>query len=269
MSAHEDIDPSALGPNMWLIDEMYRALPGGSRSGVDERWKRVLRGLHAHPRAEGNGPRVHAGGEPGRRLRQRSPRRRSGPARGLRPTAAAGRGRAAPEGAERIRFGAERVVRNMERQPARSPRRPPFRFVPAKLLEENRRVINRWLRPAGAVARSASPTWSAGPWSGRCEAVPVMTSSYRDVEGDPYVVRRESVNLGLAVDVQKEDGARTLFVPNIKGADRDGLRPVLVGVRGGHPQGPHQQAQPRRLRRHHRHALQSRAPSAPSSRSPG
>ena len=32
-------------------------------------------------------------------------------------------------------------------------------------------------------------------------------------------MRRDDVNLGLAVDVEKTDGSRTLLVPNVKGAD--------------------------------------------------
>ena len=39
-----------------------------------------------------------------------------------------------------------------------------------------------------------------------------------EFEGEPYVVRRDVVNLGLAVDMEKEDGSRSLLVPNIKGA---------------------------------------------------
>ena len=50
------------------------------------------------------------------------------------------------------------------------------------------------------------------------EAVPAMKAGYLDVDGEPYVVRHERVNLGLAVDVEKQDGSRTLLVPNIKAA---------------------------------------------------
>src|SRR5207253_3362062 len=37
--------------------------------------------------------------------------------------------------------------------------------------------------------------------------------------GKPTVVRHEHVNLGLAIDLQKPDGSRTLLVPNVKQAD--------------------------------------------------
>ena len=46
-----------------------------------------------------------------------------------------------------------------------------------------------------------------------------MTSHFVAVDGVPHVVRPESINLGLAVDVEKEGGARTLLVPTIKAAN--------------------------------------------------
>jgi 2-oxoglutarate decarboxylase len=45
-----------------------------------------------------------------------------------------------------------------------------------------------------------------------------MKSHFESVDGVPHVVRSEVVNLGLAVDVEKEGGAHSLLVPNIKGA---------------------------------------------------
>jgi 2-oxoglutarate dehydrogenase E1 component len=50
--------------------------------------------------------------------------------------------------------------------------------------------------------------------------MPVMTHHFAEVEGKPYRVSDGQVNLGLAVDVQKKDGSRTLMVPVIVGADR-------------------------------------------------
>ena len=50
-------------------------------------------------------------------------------------------------------------------------------------------------------------------------AVPAMNSSFGVVDGKPSVVRHEHVNLGLAIDLEKPDGTRTLLVPNVKQAD--------------------------------------------------
>ena len=48
--------------------------------------------------------------------------------------------------------------------------------------------------------------------------------SFQEVDGKPHRVVPEHTNLGLAVDVQRDDGSRTLIVPVIKGARGDGLR---------------------------------------------
>src|SRR4029079_15306166 len=48
---------------------------------------------------------------------------------------------------------------------------------------------------------------------------PHMNASYGVTGGKPSVVRHEHVNLGLAIDQQKQDCTRTLLVPNIKNAD--------------------------------------------------
>jgi 2-oxoglutarate dehydrogenase E1 component len=48
----------------------------------------------------------------------------------------------------------------------------------------------------------------------------VMTHHFAEVEGKPYRVSDGRVNLGLAVDVEKKDGSRTLMVPVIRDAGR-------------------------------------------------
>jgi len=209
MSAYGDIDTSALGPNMWLIDEMYRRYREDPGS-VDEKWREFFEDFR---------PRIGDGTGPERSPTESSAEARRAPMSAERlseaPTA---RQAPPPEGAERIRFGAERVVKNMQAS-LEVPTATSFRFIPAKLLEENRRLVNRYLaahRDGGKV----SFTHLIGYAILRAlEAVPAMKSSYLDVDGEPYVVRHETVNLGLAVDVEKEDGSRTLLVPRIKGAN--------------------------------------------------
>jgi 2-oxoglutarate decarboxylase len=46
----------------------------------------------------------------------------------------------------------------------------------------------------------------------------VMADHYADIGGKPHRVRDGAVNLGLAVDVEKKDGSRTLMVPVIRDA---------------------------------------------------
>src|SRR5206468_7015475 len=49
--------------------------------------------------------------------------------------------------------------------------------------------------------------------------MPVMNRAFAEVDGKPTVVEAEHVNLGLAIDLQKDDGARQLVVPNIRNAE--------------------------------------------------
>src|SRR5207253_1877934 len=51
------------------------------------------------------------------------------------------------------------------------------------------------------------------------DAVPAMRNTYADTPDGPAVVSHDHVGLGLAVDVPKADGSRTLLVPCIKDAD--------------------------------------------------
>ena len=95
-----------------------------------------------------------------------------------------------------------------------------FRDVPAKLLEVNRRVINGYLgRTRGG---KVSFTHIIGYAIVRAihETVPRMNSTYLEgADGKPRVIRHEHVGLGLAVDVEKSDGSRSLLVPVIRDAD--------------------------------------------------
>src|SRR5258707_12078845 len=51
------------------------------------------------------------------------------------------------------------------------------------------------------------------------EQMPVMANHFEEVDGKPHRILDGQVNLGLAVDVEKKDGSRTLMVPVIRGAD--------------------------------------------------
>ena len=47
-----------------------------------------------------------------------------------------------------------------------------------------------------------------------------MGRAYAESDGKPQVIEPGAVNLGIAVDVERKDGSRSLMVPCIKGADR-------------------------------------------------
>ncbi|MFL5890693.1 MAG: multifunctional oxoglutarate decarboxylase/oxoglutarate dehydrogenase thiamine pyrophosphate-binding subunit/dihydrolipoyllysine-residue succinyltransferase subunit, partial [Solirubrobacteraceae bacterium] len=53
---------------------------------------------------------------------------------------------------------------------------------------------------------------------------PVMAHHFVEVDGKPHRVDDDRVNLGIAVDVEKKDGSRTLMVPVIRDAGRKSFR---------------------------------------------
>ncbi len=61
---------------------------------------------------------------------------------------------------------------------------------------------------AYAIARAAT------------EQMPVMARVFQDIDGKPHVIDAGKVNLGIAVDVERKDGGRTLMVPVIRDAGR-------------------------------------------------
>ncbi|HEY4397456.1 MAG TPA: multifunctional oxoglutarate decarboxylase/oxoglutarate dehydrogenase thiamine pyrophosphate-binding subunit/dihydrolipoyllysine-residue succinyltransferase subunit [Acidimicrobiia bacterium] len=128
----------------------------------------------------------------------------------------------APEadGADRpvpMRGATARIVENMEASLA-VPTATSVRTVPAKLLEVNRQILNNHLARTGGDKVSFTHLISYAVLKALAR-VPAMSSSFEIVDGQPNVVRHEHVNLGLAVDVEKSDGSRTLLVPNVKRAD--------------------------------------------------
>ncbi|HEY0004275.1 MAG TPA: multifunctional oxoglutarate decarboxylase/oxoglutarate dehydrogenase thiamine pyrophosphate-binding subunit/dihydrolipoyllysine-residue succinyltransferase subunit [Pyrinomonadaceae bacterium] len=117
-----------------------------------------------------------------------------------------------------IRGGALKIVENMEASLS-VPTATSQRRVPVKVLDENRRLINEYLQKNGR--RKVSYTHLIA-WSIVCalEEFPQLNDGFEEVDGAPVRLRREGVNLGVAIDLEKKDGTRTLLVPNIKNANR-------------------------------------------------
>jgi 2-oxoglutarate decarboxylase len=116
----------------------------------------------------------------------------------------------------RLRGAAARTAVNMTASLG-VPTATSVRAVPAKLLTDNRIVINNNL--ARGRGGKVSFTHLIGYAVVKALAVtPEMNDSYAEQDGKPVLLRPDSVNLGLAIDVRKEDGSRQLLVPSIKNA---------------------------------------------------
>jgi 2-oxoglutarate decarboxylase len=116
-----------------------------------------------------------------------------------------------------IRGPALRIAENMEASLA-VPTATSQRQVPLKLLDENRRLINQHVAASG---RKVSYTHIvARAILKALESFPQLNDSFEEKDGSAYRVRNPHVNFGVAVDVTKKDGTRTLLVPNITGAEK-------------------------------------------------
>ncbi len=83
------------------------------------------------------------------------------------------------------------------------------RAVPAKLLIDNRIVINNHLR-RGRGGKVSFTHLIGYALVQALAKFPEMNRSYAEVDGKPTVIEPEHVNLGLAIDLAKDDGTRTL-----------------------------------------------------------
>jgi 2-oxoglutarate decarboxylase len=93
------------------------------------------------------------------------------------------------------------------------------RTIPVKLLEENRILINNYLKKQnkGKVSFTHIISWAI------LKAVkinPSLNNAFTILNGKPQIIKRKNVNLGLAIDLEKKDGTRSLIVPNIKNANK-------------------------------------------------
>ena len=101
-----------------------------------------------------------------------------------------------------------RVARRSRPRPrsARSPSRRSTRR--RKQLKEAGQRVSFTHLIAYAIARAAT------------EQMPVMARAFEEIDGKPHVLDAGAVNLGIAVDVERKDGGRTLMVPVIRDAGR-------------------------------------------------
>jgi 2-oxoglutarate decarboxylase len=124
-------------------------------------------------------------------------------------------------GAQPIRGGAAALARYMEESRA-IPTATSLRTLTVTTLSERRNQ----LKAAGhrvsfthliayAIARVATTE------------MPVMSHHFAEVEGKPHRIDDGACNLGLAVDVEKKDGSRTLMVPVIRDAGRKSFAEFL------------------------------------------
>ena len=219
----------ALGPNAWLVDEMYEQFLEDPRS-VSESWQDFFADYQrdSDVTASVADKALPASGRTGETAQVEVIKTGAAPPN---PAPAVVGTPETPkstgisvDGTEEIpgeplRGAAARIVTNMEASLS-VPTATSFREVPAKLLEVNRRIINGYLTRTRGGKISFTHLIGFAIVRAVADAVPNMNNSYLEgPDGKPRVVRHPTVGLGLAVDVEKKDGSRVLFVPVIRAAD--------------------------------------------------
>ncbi|HJQ44180.1 MAG TPA: multifunctional oxoglutarate decarboxylase/oxoglutarate dehydrogenase thiamine pyrophosphate-binding subunit/dihydrolipoyllysine-residue succinyltransferase subunit, partial [Jatrophihabitantaceae bacterium] len=211
------------GANEWLVEDMYERYLADPNS-VDAAWHDFFADYRPGPAAEtGNGrpaaetPPPAPAPAPEKPSPERDERSREEPA----PPAP----KAKPaEPAEKtgptttpLKGAAARVVANMESS-LHVPTATSVRAVPAKLLFDNRVVINNHLRRArgGKVSFTHLIGYAVVK---ALQVHPEMNNAYAQVDGKPAIVVPEHVNLGIAIDLVGKNDSRSLVVASIKQAE--------------------------------------------------
>ena len=187
-------DPG-MGINSWLEDELYQQYRY-DRSTVDDSWKQIFE--EEHP---GNGVKTAAA------------------AAAAGPTPEAPVAAFAPRPGEQLqplRGAAGRIAENMAAS-VTIPLATSQRTIAVKVMDENRRIINqhRTLIGRSKVSYTHLIGWAVVK---ALQEIPGINHAYAEKDGEPHRLARTQINIGIAVDVEGKDGARSLLVPNIKNA---------------------------------------------------
>lgn len=238
---------SNFGQNQWLVDMMYQQWQENPES-VDQEWRDLFqekgapaasRGVSAPepqripaaasiPLAKKNvgkpapstaASTPNAGRAPGaghdRDVTQEVPASSHRPPQRKKPQSPLEDLKDLPEsGAKPLRGTFKAIAKNME-DSLSIPTATTVRDMPARLMFENRAIINDHLRRTrgGKISFTHIIGWALVRAT---QIHPAMNVRYEEHDGKPTVVMPEHINLGLAIDLPQKDGSRALVVAAIK-----------------------------------------------------
>lgn len=223
------------GANEWLVDEFYERYLIDKNS-VDRSWWPVLDSYHQTATAPGSAE-ESAPAAPAADASAAGTPAPSGP-RTARTTSVAPKpepvpadapltsplpvvGAPAPAAPQDVVTPLRGMARSLAANMATSltvPTATSVRTIPAKLLIDNRIVINNHMQRArgGKVSFTHLIGWAL---IRALKMFPSQNVYYDEQGGKPSVVAPAQVGLGIAIDLPKPDGTRSLVVPAIKRAD--------------------------------------------------
>lgn len=223
---------SPFGQNEWLVEEMYRKFRDDPSS-VDPSWHEFL--VDYKPGADGSP--MPAEPTPAARPAQSAPKpatpapakpapaapakpapaAEAKPAPAAKPAQSKSPAPAADAEVQVLRGAAAAVVKNMATSLA-VPTATSVRAIPAKLMIDNRIVINNQLKRT----RGGKISFTHLLGYALVQAVkqfPNMNRHFAEIDGKPNAVTPAHTNLGLAIDLHGKDGKRSLVVAGIKEAE--------------------------------------------------
>ncbi|MBT8224183.1 MAG: multifunctional oxoglutarate decarboxylase/oxoglutarate dehydrogenase thiamine pyrophosphate-binding subunit/dihydrolipoyllysine-residue succinyltransferase subunit [Dactylosporangium sp.] len=208
----------SFGPNEWIVDDMYQRFLANPAS-VDSAWHDFFADYQAgtagkHGWAPASGPNHGSGG-----TTSLTPERPGSP-KPRKPTTPVSTPVVTPPADATVaplRGVASRIVTSMVSS-LEVPTATSVRATPAKLLEDNRIVINNHLRRSrgGKISFTHLVAYAV------VRAVALqrdMNTSFAVVDGKPSLVEPAHINLGIAIDLARPDSSRALVVPNIKASE--------------------------------------------------
>ncbi|WP_460943066.1 multifunctional oxoglutarate decarboxylase/oxoglutarate dehydrogenase thiamine pyrophosphate-binding subunit/dihydrolipoyllysine-residue succinyltransferase subunit [Okibacterium endophyticum] len=244
------------GANEWLVDEMYEQYLADKNS-VDKSWWPILENYHPvsgdratdapegtaenqngqRDPASASSPQPPAAQPPASQpvARTTSVKPKSAPIPADAPVTAPQKttnGDEEPETAPAesqvtpLRGMSKTLAANMDAS-LTVPTATSLRTIPAKLMIDNRIVINNHLKRArgGKVSFTHLLGWAIIQ---TLKEFPSQNVYYDEVDGKPSVVAPAHVGLGIAIDIPKKDGTRALLVPAIKRAESLSFSEYLV-----------------------------------------
>ncbi|MFJ3381054.1 multifunctional oxoglutarate decarboxylase/oxoglutarate dehydrogenase thiamine pyrophosphate-binding subunit/dihydrolipoyllysine-residue succinyltransferase subunit [Curtobacterium sp. NPDC090217] len=249
MSSHltgTDETAGEFGANEWLVDELYEQFLADKES-VDKSWWPVLESYHqtagkgagtapaapasataapaapapatAAPASAAPAPAAPAAEAKGGQIQAKTTSKQPSP----QPIPAEANDEADDHDethedvATPLRGMAKTLASNMDAS-LTVPTATSVRTIPAKLMIDNRIVVNNHLRRArgGKISFTHLIGWAMVQ---ALKDFPSQNVFYEERDGKPFVVQPAHVNLGIAIDVPKKDGTRSLLVPSIKRAE--------------------------------------------------
>ena len=213
------IDLTDFGANSWLVDEMREAYLRDPES-VDKKWWPLFNGgatiaepQAAAPAVESPAPTTGSVSTVEAKTTSVGPRAQPIPAE-VAQSAPAAPTETGDDEVSPLRGIAKSLATNMD-QSIEVPTATSVRTVPAKLMIDNRIVINNHLRRTrgGKISFTHLIAWAMVR---ALKDFPGQNVFYDIRDGKPVAVKPAHINLGIAIDLPKPDGTRSLVVPGVK-----------------------------------------------------